>query len=182
MTTATESNFLSHLRRALDGDAKRGERAALRRYWSPATRSQAYPVLGQLGALEDSRKAILAALYAQHPNHQSGLTVGKAAAKLGERDLKSGEHPFDRHFRRLLACQDLGTIDDPGDLATQLHRFVKRLRVNPTRIALDYDSLLINLRSWAKASDSSAKDKVLLRWASDFWRAPVPTTQSTPEP
>ena len=109
----TDSTFIDHLRRSLDGDRKRGERAALRRYWSPATRSQAYPILGQLGALDDSRKAILAALYVEHPAHQSGMTIGKAAAKLGER--KKGKHPYDLHFRRLLSCQEIGHTHTPAD-------------------------------------------------------------------
>ena len=169
MSQSTEKDaFTAHMRRALDGDAKRGDRATLRRYWSPATRSQAYPVLGQLGALDDTRKAILAALYAEHPEHQSGLTIGKAALKLGDR--KEGEHPFDRHFRRLLACQDLGTIDAPGDLPAQLHRLIKRL--NRDGIALDYAALHKNLNFWAKH-----RDLVLLRWASDFWNTPAPAKE-----
>jgi len=174
MSTATESDFLEHLRRALDGDRKRGDRAALRRYWSPATRSQAYPILGQLGALEDSRKAILAALYAEHPAHQPVLTIGKAAFKLGERDKKSGEHPYDRHFRRLLSCQEIGHVEDPGDLPAQLHRLVKRL--DREGVGLDYAALHKNLNYWR-----NYRDNVLLRWASDFWGAPVPDTQATAE-
>ena len=170
--STTDSTFIDHLRRALDGDRKRGERAALRRYWSPATRSQAYPILGQLGALNDSRTAILAALYAEHPVHQSGLTVGKAAAGLGDR--KEGEHPFDRHFRRLLSCQEIGHTHEPGDLATQLHRLVKRL--DREGIGLDYAALHKNLNFW-----KNYRDKVLLGWASDFWGAPVPSTQAITE-
>jgi len=166
MSQSTDhSNFVAHMRRALDGDSKRGDRAALRRYWSPSTRSQAYPILGQIGALEDTRKSILAALYAEHPEHQPGLSIGKAALKLGDR--KDREHPYDRHFRRLLACQDLGTVDSPGDLPAQLHRLIKRL--NRDGIALDYDQLHKNLNYWAKH-----RDLTLLRWASDFWNAPTP--------
>lgn len=157
--------FLDRMRKALDGERRRGERAALRRYWSPATRSQAYPILGRLGALDDNRKAILAALYAEHPEHQTGMTVGKAALGLGDR--REGEHPYDRHFRRLLACQELGTIAEPGDLAVQLHRLIKRL--SRDAIGLDYSELHKNLNYWA-----NYRDQVILRWASDFWGAPVP--------
>jgi CRISPR type I-E-associated protein CasB/Cse2 len=164
-TTTTESPFLDHLRRALDGDRKRGERAALRRYWSPATRSQSYPILGQLGALEDTRKAILAALYAQHPEHQPGITIGKAALQLGKRE--DGKHPFDLHFRRLLACQEIGHIHAPADLPAQLHRLVKRL--SKEGIPLDYAALHKNLYDWA-----NHRENVLLRWASDFWNTPLP--------
>ncbi len=163
--TDSNTSFIDQLRRHLDGDRKRGERAALRRFWSTATRSQAYPVLGLLGALEDDRKAILAALYAEHPEHIAGITIGKAASRLGER--KEREHPFDRHFRRLLACQDIGRADDPGDLAFQLHRLVKRLKREG--IALDYAELHKNLNYWSRH-----RDLVLLRWASDFWNTPIP--------
>ena len=156
--------FLDRLSRIVED---RGRRAALRKYWSPTTRHQAYPVLGQLGALDDVRKAVLACLYAEHPEHASGLTVGKAALRLGER--KDGEHPYDRHFRRLLACQELGDPSDPDDLAFQLHRLVKRLARDG--IGLDYESLL---RSWTKTSDPSLREKVRLRWAADFWRSPIP--------
>ena len=163
--TATQTSFIDHLRRHLDGDRRRGERAALRRYWSAATRPQSYPILGQLGALEDTRKAIVAALYAEHPEHHAGMTVGKAAGKLGDR--KEGEHPFDRHFRRLLACQEIGHIEDPGDLPAQLHRLVKRL--NREGIGLDFEELYKNLNYW-----THYRDRVLVRWASDFWNTPTP--------
>lgn len=58
--------YVTRLASALD-DKHRGDRAALRRYWSPTTRHQAFPVLGNLGALGDDRKTILCALFAEHP-------------------------------------------------------------------------------------------------------------------
>lgn len=152
--------FLQRIEKALQD---RGKSAALRKYWSTATRHHAYPILGLLGALEDPRKAILCALYAQHPQHKEGMTVGKAALALGV--SKDGEHPFDRHFRRLLACEELGTVADPGDLAQQLHRFLQRLSSNG--IPLDYRELHKNLNYWGKWTDA-----VKLSWASDFWQAP----------
>jgi CRISPR type I-E-associated protein CasB/Cse2 len=152
--------FLQRIENALQD---RGKSAALRKYWSAATRHHSYPILGLLGALEDPRKAILIALYAQHPQHKDGMTVGKAALALGER--KDGEHPFDRHFRRLLACEELGTVADPGDLAQQLHRFLQRLSSNG--IPIDYRELQKNLNFWGKWTDA-----VKLRWAADFWQAP----------
>jgi len=159
--------FLDSLIRAA---ADRGKRAALRKYWSPATRHHAYPVLGQLGALTDVRKTVLAALYAEHPDHREGTTLGKAALRLGER--KDGEHPYDRHFRRLLACEEIGTVADPGELAQQLHRLVKRLAREP--IPLDFRELHRNLNFWAKW-----RGDVKLRWAADFWQAPQSLTPET---
>lgn len=155
METDTQQEFRSHLERIV---ADRGNRAALRRYWSPTTRHQAYPLLGQLGALRDERKAILAALFAEHPEAQTGQSVGKAALRLGER--RDGEHPYDRHFRRLLACDSL------DDLAQQLHRLVKRLQREG--IGLDYAELHKNLNFWANYRES-----VKVRWAADFWQAPI---------
>lgn len=160
MENEIKNTFLPRLQKIVDD---RGNRAALRRYWSPATRHQAYPLLGQLGALEDERKTILAALYAQHPEHQLGQSVGKAALRLGER--KDGEHPYDRHFRRLLACDTL------QDLGQQLHRLTKRLQREG--IALDYEELHKNLNYWA-----NYKEDVKVRWAAGFWQAPIAQIQT----
>lgn len=155
MQTETEYPFFSHLARLA---ADTGKRAALRRYWSPTTRHQAYPVLGELRALRDERKAILAALYAVHPVHQEGQSLGKAAFRLGKRE--GGEHPYDRHFKRLLACD---TLDD---LKHQLHRLVKRLTRDG--FGLDYESLYKDLNYWKDHSEN-----VKVGWAADFWQAPI---------
>lgn len=156
MDTEKQNTFFPRLQKSVDD---RGNRAALRRYWSPATRYLAYPLLGQLGALRDDRKTILAALYAEHPEHKSGQTIGKAVLRLGER--KDGEHPYDRHFRRLLACDSL------DDLAKQLHRLVKRLQREG--IPLDYSLLHKNLNFWA-----NYHEQVKVDWAADFWQAQIP--------
>lgn len=159
MDTEKQNTFLPRLQKIVDD---RGNRAALRRYWSPTTRHQSYSVLGLLHALQDDRKTILAALFAEHPEHQVGQTIGKAALRLGDR--KDGEHPYDRHFRRLLACDSL------DDLAHQLHRLVKRLQREG--IPLDYELLHKNLNFWANYSED-----VKVRWAADFWQAPVAQIQ-----
>lgn len=168
MDTETQNSFIDQLK-ALVIDTKqrnnRGNRAALRRYWSPTTRYQAYPLLGQLGALRDSRKTILAALFAEHPQHKAGQTIAKAALRLDK--PTDGKHPYDRHFRRLLACDSL------NDLAQQLYRLVKRLQRKG--IPLDYESLLINLYTWTKTSEPHKREDVKVRWAADFWQAQIPT-------
>lgn len=164
-TQPDHAAYVARLASALD-DQHRGDRAALRRHWSPTTRHQAFPVLGKLGALGDERKTILCALFAEHPLHKTGNTVGKAALFLGDR--RDGDHPFDRHFRRLLACDNL------NDLGTQLHRFVKRL--SREGIPLDYAVLHRDLNFWANYSD-----RVKLDWASQFWQAPF-TESKTEQP
>lgn len=167
MSTPSDKNnsFVERLQRTIDNTRNRGNRAALRRYWSPTTRHQSYPVLGRLGALSDDRLMILSALYAEHPNHQQGISIGKAALGLGKR--KEGEHPYDRHFRRLLSC------DDIKDLAQQLHRLVKRL--SREGVGIDYELLHKNLNYWAGYSEGEK-----LRWAADFWQAPIPESSTSP--
>jgi len=144
----------------------RGNRAALRRYWSDTARHQSYPVLGRLAALRDPRRAILAALYAVHPSHQTGSGVGRAALRLGDR--KDGEHPYDRHFRRLLASDSL------DDLGHQLHRLAKRLEREG--VPLDYERLYFDLNRWRNSAE-----RVKVEWAAEFWQAPMPHTDPEKE-
>ncbi|MGL4400111.1 MAG: type I-E CRISPR-associated protein Cse2/CasB [Luteolibacter sp.] len=152
----SNSRFIAQLTKLCDD---RGHSAVLRRYWSETTRHQALPVLGRLGAIGDDRTSTIAALYAVHPNHVEGSGIGRAALWLGDR--KDGDHPYDRHFRRLLACTDL------DDLAPQLHRLVKRL--SREGIPLDYAKLLKELRFWSTGHAENVKTF----WAKEFWQAPA---------
>ncbi|MCP5535197.1 MAG: type I-E CRISPR-associated protein Cse2/CasB [Akkermansiaceae bacterium] len=156
MSTDNKPNHADFIKRLQKITDDRGNRAALRKYWSPTTRHQAYPILGLLGALGDERKTITAALFAEHPEHRENISVGKAALLLGDR--KDGDHPYDRHFRRLLACDDL------TDLGQQLHRLIKR--ISREGIGLDYADLHKRLNFWA-----NYRDEVKLYWAADFWQA-----------
>jgi len=153
------SRFIAHLVRLCDD---RGHSASLRRYWSETTRHQALPILGRLGAIGDDRTATIAALYAVHPSHAEGAGIGYVALQLGDR--KDGDHPYDRHFRRLLACDAL------DDLAPQLYRLVKRL--SRDSIPLDYAKLLSELRFWSKGHAETVKTT----WAKEFWQAPSDLT------
>jgi CRISPR type I-E-associated protein CasB/Cse2 len=152
----SNSRFIAQLARLCED---RGHSASLRRYWSETTRHQALPVLGRLGAISDDRTATVAALYAVHPNHAEDCGIGRAALRLGDR--KDGDHPYDRHFRRLLACDDL------SDLAPQLHRLVKRL--GREAVPLDYAKLLKELFFWSAGYAESVKTT----WAKEFWQAPA---------
>ena len=152
----SNSRVIAQLARLCDD---RGHSASLRRYWSETTRSAALPILGRLAAIDDDRKSIIAALYAVHPTHAEGSGIGRAALRLGDR--KDGDHPYDRHFRRLLACTDL------DDLAPQLHRLVKRL--SREGIPLDYAKLLKELRFWSTGHAENVKTF----WAKEFWQAPA---------
>jgi CRISPR type I-E-associated protein CasB/Cse2 len=152
----SNSSFIAQLAKLCED---RGHSASLRRYWSETTRPAALPILGRLGAIGDDRKSTVAALYAVHPAYAEGVGIGRAALRLGER--KDGEHPYDRHFRRLLACADL------DELAPQLHRLVKRL--SREAVPLDYGRLLAQLRFWT----SGYAENVKTDWAKEFWQAPL---------
>lgn len=147
--------------------ADRGHRVAMRRWWSDGTRHYAYPILGGLFALDDDRKTLVAALYAVHskdstPAHVSGAnSIGSAAFKLGGGGPSAnGFDSMERHFRRLLAADDL------EDLGPQLHRLIKRLERES--IPLDYARLLGDLRQFRNNPEA-----VKTRWAIAFWQAPA---------
>jgi CRISPR type I-E-associated protein CasB/Cse2 len=157
-------DFVASLVR-LCGD--RGLRAAMRRWWSDGTRHYAYPILGRLHALDDERKSLIAALYSVHvkdsaPAHVAGSnSIGSAALKLGGGSTSaSGFDSMEKHFRRLLAADDL------DDLGQQLHRLVKRLEREA--ISLDYARLLGDLRQFRTNPEA-----VKTRWALAFWQAPA---------
>lgn len=160
-TKAPNDPFVERLVQQIDRSKDRGRAAELRRFWSPTTRHYAYPVLARLGVTHPGQPdAFTAALFAVHPqNVPGGNTVGKAALALGER--KEDHHPYDSHFRRLLAS------DSIEDAAQQLHRLVKRLSRSQPPIALDYNRILWDLRNWSKKADD-----VKARWAMDFWQTP----------
>jgi CRISPR type I-E-associated protein CasB/Cse2 len=138
----------------------RGSRAALKRFWSPATKHYAYPVLGMLGALGKPKEsdAFTVALYAINPYHEpNGSRLGQACHKLA---AGKGFESFEKHFRRLLASDELEEVAD------QLHRIFKRMERDS--IGLDYHRLLWDLRKWNKDQDNIKTD-----WAKDFWQAPI---------
>ena len=153
------------------GGKNRGNCAKLRRYWSPSTRHYAYPLLGRLSVLDRKPDALTAALFAEYPEHSpSGLTIGKAALRLagGSRN-SSGFEAFERHFRRLLGC-DGSNLEEIG---AYLHRMI--LRLKGSGLKLNYNQILWDLRRW-RSSDEDVK----IRWACDFWQAPIDSLPSQP--
>lgn len=154
----------------------RGLVANLRKWWSPATRHYAYPVLGRIRALKDDRRMLAAALFAVHatggnpPHVANGTSIGKAALALAGGSTKApGFGSMERHFQRLLAADDL------DDLTPHLHRLAKRL--GNTSIPLDYSRLLGDLRQFRDHSQ-----RIKTQWAVDFWQAAEPETPEAPQP
>lgn len=151
-----------------------GSLAQLRRYWSPGTRSYAYPVLGRLKVLGRERlpDAVTAALFAEHavmsggenPHSQKGLRIGAAALLIaGGSDKADAFNAGERHFRRLIASDE----DSLEDVSTQLRRLIIRLARSKKPLPLDYTRLLWDLRKWLRSAN-----EVKLTWARDFWQAP----------
>jgi CRISPR type I-E-associated protein CasB/Cse2 len=171
-----EEEFLRRLVVTVGGEGNRGTRAELRRYWSLTTRHYATMQLAKLGALRSylNPEALLALLYAEHPEHrQQGSSLGRALLTLaGGSAQSSGFEAFERHFRRLLACEG----GDLNELSTVLHRFVKRL--SKESIPLDYNKLLWDLRKWHTSSE-----EVKTQWTRSFYNSPSPETlrQGFPE-
>lgn len=154
----TDDPLISRLGEMTDD---RGAISHLKRYWSTTTKHYAYPILGRLQVLGSHRlaDATTAALFAVHPSHRlGGPGIGRAALALGER--KEDHHPYDSHFRRLLASADL------KDVADQLFKLCRRLEREG--VSIDYNRILWDLRSWEKSSDT-----IKARWAMEFWQAPA---------
>lgn len=134
----------------------RGASAELRRYWSPATRHYAFPILGRLQVRDPrSADAVTAALYAVHPNHKpGGPRLGQALRKFAD-----GQDSFEPHVKRLLSADSLEEVAD------QLQRLFVRLRGKG--IALDFNRVLWDLRKW-----TSKSEEVKTSWGQDFWMSP----------
>ena len=148
--------FLDNLVRACED---RGHRASLRRYWSNATRHDAFPVLGRLAAIGNEPRSLVAALYAEHPHHSdSARSLGQTCLRIAGGEAKN----YEMHFRRLLASQDI------DDLATQVHRAVRRAARDGSGLPVNYLQLLKDLALWR-----GYRDNVKTRWAQDFWQAPA---------
>lgn len=171
--------FIEELLKHFFGDHNRGNRAELRRYWSNATRHYAWPHLGKLNAISYRKnesitpEGIIAALYAENPSHKfEGMRLGQAALKLAGGSQKSDSfEAFERHFRRLLSCED-GNYEELG---YQMYRLCKRMKRDG--IALDFNQLLWDLRNWRNKAE-----KVKTDWARDFYQAPSDQELQIPTP
>ncbi len=163
---ADNQKFLTQLQRACED---RGQRAALRRYWSEATRHDAFPVLGRLRAIGNAPRSLVAALYAEHPHHSaSARSLGQTCLRIAGGEVEN----YESHFRRLLACGDL------DDLAGQVHRAIRRASREGAGLPVNYLALLRDLFFW-----KDYRDGVKTRWAQDFWQAPAAAqTAETPAP
>lgn len=158
----------------------RGIRAYARKFWSPTTQGQSFRVFGRLNALNGkyqiTPEMIVIAVYATHfdenkaAHHKKNRSIGASLRQLGGGNEKADQFPsVERHFSRLLASDNL------DDLAQQLNRFAKKFKTAKPSVTMDYEQLLWDLRHFL-----SNPEKTRLRWAADFWQAPIPESTTTP--
>ena len=129
----------------------RGALAALRSLWIPARETQAWPLLGRFGALENRTKREIVALYALHPAHTENPGDGSMGAVCAK--LSNKHSTFDSRFRRLLAC-------DRRELPLHLRRIVMAAAAQD--VSIDYAELYRDVQFWS--------GRVRLRWATDYYR------------
>ncbi len=154
---------------ALESSKDRGPLANLRRWWSPATRHYAFPVIARLAggtALDRPEICLVAALFAEHPNHS------RKAGDIGATcRLIAGQNPesFEAHFRRLLSSQDLAS-----DLAPNLLKIIRRAKKGP--LPVNYEILESDLTRW-----NHSAEKIKIRWAKSYYSVPSADLLDTPE-
>ena len=166
------SNLLKSIHQAASpSHGDRGMLAALRRGFSEATESYAWPYLAPHCDITDSRQRIIwqtvagaAAILAPQGLERSGAGVGNMGATLrklafgasserGDKALSS----FENRFRRLLTCQT----------TEELCRHI----INPIRAAsakaipVDVEQLFWDLQKWENPSEPTTK----LKWAQVYW-------------
>ena len=152
------AEFVGALRRACDD---RGKRAALRRGLSDNRRMHvdAWPVVASLGG--DIGKPVfvaIAALFATHPEESKARNFGETCRCIAQGDGKDIAESFERRFRRLLACGDVGDVID------QLRAWV-RLAASKG-VGLNYEALFVDLWNWPWYADD-----IRVNWARSFWQS-----------
>lgn len=147
----------------LSPERDRGVFADLRRGFSEATATRAWPYIGRFCRLNvDEERVIcqtIAAGYATNPNNDETewSNFGAAAKKLAE-DERDGDKAssFDATFRRLLSCRTA------EDVCKRLRNLL--LAMKSKDVAVPWESLYWDLRYW--------NDDVKTRWAAQYWNVP----------
>jgi len=138
------AKLLSHLR-SMKND--RGAMANLRGALKPAQRHRAWPLLGPVGGIGNTRYETVSALYAYQPDETQLGNLGTTCRRL------SAEHnSFDGRFRRLLTC-------DREEICERLAPVI--LAAKAKAVPINYEQLFIDLSYWG--------DRVKERWAREYW-------------
>jgi CRISPR system Cascade subunit CasB len=125
----------------------RGAMAELRCALSPTKLPRAWPLLGRLGGIGNSRIETIAGLFAHHPDETTSGNLGTTCLR-----LKKAFDSRDTRFRRLLGC-------DWEDICTMVRPVV--LAAKSKRIPINYETLFADLCYWG--------DNVKARWAKEYW-------------
>jgi len=140
-----------------------GVLADLRRGFSEATATRAWPHIGRFCRLNvDEERVVcqtIAAGYAINPKNDETewSNFGAAAKKLAE-DERDGDKAssFDATFRRLLSCRTA------EDVCKRLRNLLLAMKAKD--VAVPWESLYWDLRRW--------NDDVKTRWAAQYWNVP----------
>ncbi|MDF1712191.1 MAG: type I-E CRISPR-associated protein Cse2/CasB [Akkermansiaceae bacterium] len=154
---------------ALENSNDSGPLSNLRRWWSPATRHYAFPVIARLAggtALDRPEICLIAALFAEHPTHSATAdNLGATCRRIAGQNPES----FEAHFRRLLSSQDLAS-----DLAPNLLKIIRRAKKEA--LPVNYEILEDDLRRW-----SHSAEKIKIGWAKSYYSVPSADLLDTPE-
>ncbi len=152
------NGFTERLRALAAGD--RGALATLRRSlaFDPGTWPAAFryvePFLAQEEAMTDRRRAayLVAGLFAMHPLHTEGVSLGRAFATLAHKRISTS---IESRFLALLSA-------DETELPNRLRQAVSLLKVDA--VALDWSRLRKNLGNWNAPTRFVQQD-----WARDYY-------------
>ncbi|MBR5243389.1 MAG: type I-E CRISPR-associated protein Cse2/CasB [Thermoguttaceae bacterium] len=140
-----------------------GVLADLRRGFSEATETRAWPHIGRFCRLNvDEERVVcqtIAAGYATNPKNDATpwSNFGAAAKKLAVKNLDADKAPsFDATFRRLLACR---TVEE---VCKRLKSLILAMKAKD--VAVPWESLYWDLRYW--------NNDVKTRWAAKYWDVP----------
>lgn len=165
------SRLLERLRKYKDD---RGMMANLRCVHVESKKHRAWPALNRLGvAIDDTVKALVAGLFAVHPEDSStGGNFGATckAIEKERRDNRSDDNkltPTERRFQHLLSA------DTPDELHDRVLRLVLLAKSQGVPVPVNYAKLQTDLKFWWLS------DRTKIAWAAAFWAVgPAPAGEA----
>jgi len=163
-------SFIAYLQSLTTRD--RGTLAVLRRSlgFAPGAYPPAYPSVERFavqGGDKDSLRQALyltAGLFALHPQHVKGRSIGDAFGQVMQR---RGSPSIEKRFIALLSAE-------AESLPDQLRQLVTLLAADG--IGFDFGALLNDIEPWLHPRAFDTRDRIRQRWARAFYRATLPQT------
>jgi CRISPR system Cascade subunit CasB len=179
-TTYNEDQLVKRLL-DLSPEKDRGALAALRTGLGkrPGDAPRMFPfVVPYLSTSDSSEPSVIAAfltasLFAKHPKHRSGDSLGAALWGATKRE----QNPDGKHLEAGVESRFTAMLDaDVEDLPRHLEGLVSlcesaEVGLDWYRFRRDVEDLLY--------SENDRRDWTLMRWAKDFWKGPDPKTTSS---